>query len=149
MHPEEGTKAVEGAGRVSCEEQPRTLGCSCLERRWLRGNLTGVYNVLKGGRGKGPSFPWDPVPAHVGMAQSCAPQKRFRLDMRKHFFTQWVIKPWKRLLREVVSVLSWSVLKSLLDNTLNSMLLILVSPEAVRQLDSMIIPSNSALFNSI
>lgn len=24
MHPEEGTKAVEGAGRVSCEEQLRT-----------------------------------------------------------------------------------------------------------------------------
>lgn len=63
------------------------LKFSCLERRSLRGNLTGLYNFLGRGRGKGPSFPWDPMVGHVGMAKSCAPQKKFRLDMRKHFFT--------------------------------------------------------------
>ena len=31
---------------------------------------------------------------------------RFRLDTRKKFFTVWTVRPWHRLSREVVDVLS-------------------------------------------
>lgn len=63
----------------------------------------------------------DSGPGWNGMAQSCIYQQRF-LDVRRHFFTQRVIRPWNRLLREVVNVLRWFVLKRLLDNILNDML---------------------------
>ncbi|KAK4826897.1 hypothetical protein QYF61_012085 [Mycteria americana] len=58
----------------------------------------------------------------MGMVQSCVHQGRFRLDIRKHFFTERVVKPWKRLPREVVDAPSLSVFKRHLDNALNNML---------------------------
>ena len=49
-------------------------------------------------------------------------QGRFRLDIRKHFFTKKVVKHWNRLPREVVDAPSLSVFKRHLGNALNNML---------------------------
>ncbi|KFW72379.1 hypothetical protein AS28_00767, partial [Pygoscelis adeliae] len=49
-------------------------------------------------------------------------QGRFRLDIRRHFFTERVVKPWNRLPGEVVDAPSLSVFKRHLDNALNNML---------------------------
>jgi len=46
------------------------------------------------------------------------PQWRFRPDIRKHFFTERVVKPWNRLVREVVNAPSLSVLANALNNML-------------------------------
>lgn len=46
-------------------------------------------------------------------------QGRLRLDIRKHLFTERVVKHWNSLPREVVDAL---VYKRHLDNTLNNML---------------------------
>jgi len=61
--------------------------------------------------------------------------RRFRLGIRKLFFTERVVAHWNRLPAEEVNAPSLSVFKRYLDNTLNNLLLLVVSPEVVRQLD--------------
>ncbi len=51
------------------------------------------------------SSPWYPVIGCVGMVQS---QEKFRLDIRKHLFTEMVVKHWHRLPREVLDAPSLS-----------------------------------------
>ncbi|KFP33879.1 hypothetical protein N325_00538, partial [Colius striatus] len=49
-------------------------------------------------------------------------QGRFRLDIRKHFFTKSLVKHWNRLPREMVDVPSLSVFNRYLCNALNNIL---------------------------
>jgi len=46
---------------------------------------------------------------------------RFRLDIRKKFFTMRVVKHWNRLLREAVNSLSLAVSKARLDGALSNL----------------------------
>ncbi|KFR06825.1 hypothetical protein Y956_10119, partial [Nipponia nippon] len=46
---------------------------------------------------------------------------RFKLDIRKKFFTVRVVRHWKRLPREVVDTPSLKVLKARLDGALNNL----------------------------
>ncbi|KFP19601.1 hypothetical protein Z169_00476, partial [Egretta garzetta] len=49
-------------------------------------------------------------------------QGRFRLDIRKKFFTMRVVKPWHRLPREVVEAPSLETFKARLDGALSSLI---------------------------
>jgi len=57
-------------------------------------------------------------------------QRKFKLDIRKNFFTTKKVKGWNRL-NKVIDASCLSVFK----RHLNNVLYILVSPEVARQLD--------------
>ncbi|KFV59241.1 hypothetical protein N341_08582, partial [Tyto alba] len=47
---------------------------------------------------------------------------RFRLDIRKKFFTMRVVKHWNRLPKEVVGALSLEIFKIRLDGALSNLI---------------------------
>ncbi|KAK4826288.1 LOW QUALITY PROTEIN: hypothetical protein QYF61_007135 [Mycteria americana] len=100
------TKTVKGFEGKTYEEWLRSLGLFSLEKRRLRGDLVAVYNFLKGGsRGRS---------ADLSL-------RKFRLDIRKRFFTERVVGHWNRLPREVVTAPNLSEFKERLDSALSHM----------------------------
>ncbi|KAK4826998.1 hypothetical protein QYF61_013098 [Mycteria americana] len=117
------TKLVKGLEGMSCEERLRTLGLSSLEKRRLKGHLIALHSFPRKGIGEGGADLFSLVSSDRTCTNgSKLHWERFRLDIRKHFFMERVVKHWNRLPREVVDAPSLSVFKRHLDNALNNML---------------------------
>jgi len=98
-------------------------GLSSLGKRRPRGDLIASCSFLGRGRGEGGAeLLFLGSSDTTGGTGSKLGQGRFRLDMRKHFFTKRVDRHWDRVPGEVLDAPSLSVSERHLDNALNNML---------------------------
>jgi len=111
--PEEATKMIQGLEQLCCEYRLRELGLFSLGKRRLRGDLRAAFQYLKGGYRKDGDNLFSKACCERARSNVLKLREgRFRLDLRKKFFTMRVVKHWNRLLREVFDAPSLETFKA-------------------------------------
>ena len=116
------TKMIRGLEHLSYEERLRELRLFSLEKKRLQGDLIVAFQYLKGAYKQQGERLFTRMDSERTRGNGFKPrQGRFRLDIRRKFFTPRVVTHWNRLPREVVDVPSLEAFKARLYVALGSL----------------------------
>ena len=119
---------IRGLEHLSYQERLRELGLFSLEKRRLWGDLVAAFQYLKGVYKQEGERLFMRVDSNSMRGNGLKlGQGRFRLDIRRKFFTQTLVMHWNRLPKEVVDAPSLKAFKARLDVALGSLVWWLVT----------------------
>jgi len=113
---------IRGLEHLSYEERQRGLRLFSLEKRRLQGDLIAAFQYLKGVYRKDEENLFNK--AYCDRTRSTGfklSKGRFRLDIRKKFFTMRVVKHWNGLPREAAEAPSLETFKARLNGALSNL----------------------------
>ena len=114
------TKQLPGFKELTYEERLKKLKLPTLRYRSIRGDMIETYKILSGNYNLfGEEFlnTWEGSINREGNRGNSKKlyTKRSRLDLRKHYFTNRITKPWNSLPNEVVQAETTNAFKNKLD----------------------------------
>ena len=113
---------IRGLEHLSYDERLRELGSFSLEKRRRCGDLIVAFQYLKGAHKQEGEWLFTRVDSDRTRGNGLKlRQGRFRLDIRRKFFTQTLVTHWNRLPKEVVDAPTLEALEARLDVALGSL----------------------------